>query len=81
VRKEVVIDHQGLILALGPHPDDIAADDEEAPQYLGYEALDGQQVHVVEIPRRHIHRGASQDALDPSHPGHGRRGSARADAV
>jgi hypothetical protein len=50
MRRLVVADRSGLILATSPHPEDTAPADPQAPRYLGYIPLPGQQVHVVDIP-------------------------------
>jgi hypothetical protein len=50
MRKQVVVDDSGRILAIGPHPDDAERDGENAPTYQGFEPLEGQQVHTVEFP-------------------------------
>jgi hypothetical protein len=50
VRRQVVIDESGRILASGPHPDDVERSDEDAPSYLGFVPQQGQQVHDVEFP-------------------------------
>ena len=50
MRRSVVIDESGVILASGPHPDDLQPTDASAPTYLGYVPEEGQQVHTVEFP-------------------------------
>lgn len=50
MRRSVVIDQSGRILAVGPHPDDVEPSEPNGPVYLGYIPQQGQQVHTVEFP-------------------------------
>jgi hypothetical protein len=50
MRRIVVTDQLGRILATCPHPDDANPSEPGAPRHLGFVALEGQQVHTVEIP-------------------------------
>ena len=66
MRRSVVTDKRGRILATGPHPEDTYPEEEGAPQYLGYLPLAGQQVHAVEFPREL----ANMDSLKKIHETH-----------
>jgi hypothetical protein len=46
MKRLVVTDSSGQIIASGPHPDDLP----DAPVRIGFGALDGQQVHEVDLP-------------------------------
>ncbi|HEX8065421.1 MAG TPA: hypothetical protein VF520_02710 [Thermoleophilaceae bacterium] len=46
----VVVDESGQIIAAGPRPEDVERPDGDGPHYLGIEPLDGQEVHVVDLP-------------------------------
>lgn len=50
MRREVLIDSAGRLLASAPHPEDIEPEDENAPRYLGLEPDEDQQLFVVEFP-------------------------------
>lgn len=46
MKRLIVTDDSGQIIATGPHPDDVP----ETKVQFGFEALDGQRVHEVELP-------------------------------
>ena len=46
MKRLIVTDNSGQIIATGPHPDD----EPEVQVRFGFEALDGQQVYEVELP-------------------------------
>ena len=46
MKRLIVTDSNGQIIASGPHPDDVP----DAPVRFGFEALEGQKVHEVELP-------------------------------
>jgi hypothetical protein len=46
MKRLIVTDNSGQIIATGPHPDD----EPETQVRFGFEALDGQQVYEVELP-------------------------------
>jgi hypothetical protein len=51
MRRLVVTDQRGRILATSLHPEDKEAGREkDAPRHLGFIPLPGQKVHVIEFP-------------------------------
>ena len=50
MRRVVVIDDLGAILATVPHPEDMDPPEPGAPYFVGLAPLEGQQVHVMTVP-------------------------------
>jgi hypothetical protein len=51
MRRQVVVDRQGRILATAPHPEDHPPSaGARGPRSLGFVPLKGQKVHTVDIP-------------------------------
>lgn len=49
MKRQVLINDLGEILATGPHPEDLETGD-GGPHYGGFEAKTGQYLHTVEFP-------------------------------
>jgi hypothetical protein len=45
----VVVNATGDIIATGPHPDDEPGEGNDPPASYGYSALEGQEIHEVEV--------------------------------
>jgi hypothetical protein len=50
MRRLVVFDRDGTIVATAPHPDDMAPPEPGAPTFLGFAPAEDEQVHAIEIP-------------------------------
>jgi hypothetical protein len=50
MRRLVLVDRSGAILATVPHPEDMGPQEPGAPVFVGIEPLEGQTVHTVTVP-------------------------------
>jgi hypothetical protein len=50
MRRFVVVDRDGTIVATAPHPADMGAPEPGAPVFTGFTPAEGEQVHTIEIP-------------------------------
>jgi hypothetical protein len=50
MKRQVVVDRQGRILATAPHPEDHPTSGARGPRSLGFVPLKGQKLHTVDIP-------------------------------
>ena len=66
MKRSIVVDVDGLILATAPHHEPGGEVEAGAPRHWGFVPLEGQQVHIVEVPE-HLH---SQEGLVELHRSH-----------
>lgn len=50
MRRLVLVDDSGNIVATAPHPEDMDPPEPGAPQFVGLAPSEGQQVHVMTVP-------------------------------
>jgi hypothetical protein len=50
MRRQIVVDQEGRILATAPHPEDHLSSGAGNPRSLGFMPLKGQKIHTVDLP-------------------------------
>jgi hypothetical protein len=66
MKRLIITDAQGNIIATGPHPDDVRHADHPQEGRFGFLPLEGQAIHEVELPE-HVQTIEHIQQLHKSH--------------